>query len=255
MLNGIMAILYLSSFVVAFSLIAITLKRCRTLGYSKIVGWTFAIISYISYFSLSALSNYYQYKSESQSGYRGEISDVSSMGMVIPTGLTIVGIFIISMIVIIILLSKQVDTDYQEEVDYYAYDSINSIFGLIKFSLAFAIIFVLWKLSLSWLAQSPTFAKIVSLTIIIAYVCFYLNIFIKRSRDAGINSAFIITAFFSLIAIIVIYLIGLGVDYFDDKPLLSFFLNRLTFTIISIYILFSYIIIALPSKKKEYGIV
>ncbi|MDH6310400.1 uncharacterized membrane protein YhaH (DUF805 family) [Dysgonomonas sp. PFB1-18] len=250
-LGGLMTILYFTSTAVAFSLIFVTLKRCRALGYAKVIGWVFAIITYASYFLLNALSKYAQYKSTSARSYGGDASDLSDVDMVIPTGFIITGIFIVATIIIVILLSRQADVDNEEEVDYDAYDSISCIFGLTKFFLAYTAVFICFKLMASWLAYNPTIAKLAGLAAIVAYVYFYLKIFVKRSRDAGINSAFIIVAFFSLVALIGFYIFTLATGFFDDKPVMYLFSNRFFYVLMSVYFIFSYVIIALPSKREE----
>ncbi|MFV0328390.1 MAG: hypothetical protein ACK5KL_01000 [Dysgonomonas sp.] len=249
--NAFITILYFSSIAVAISLIVVTLKRSKTLGYSKVSSWLFAIITYLAYFSLNALSNYYQYKSNSHR--YNEVSDTANIEMVIPIGLVIIGFLIAFTIIIVILLSRQTEVDSEEDVDYYGYDSINCIFGLMKFSITYTIIIICWKFALSWMIdQSLLLTKLLALALIISYVYFYLNIFVKRSRDARVNSAYIICAFFLLIIIIGLYIFAGATYLFDGKPLFGFFSNKICFILINLYVISTYVLIALPSKQIEY---
>lgn len=251
--NALFSILYFSTFAVALSSIIVTLKRSKTLGYSKLTAWLFAMITYIAYFSLSALSNYYQYKRGSSSYSYSEGSDITNIDMAIPIGLISIGLFIILAIMIVILLSRKTDMDYEEDINYYEYDSISCVYGLAKFSISYTIILLCAKYTFSWIGiVSPLLIKTLALALIISYIYFYLNIFIKRSRDANVNSIYIICAFILIIVTIVLYLFSMAMSFFDNNPILSFFINYLCFLIINIYIIGTYILIALPSRSTEY---
>lgn len=204
--NAITAILYFSPIAVAVSLIVVTLKRSRTLGYSSLKCWFCGIITYLCYFLINGYANYIQFYLADRYINRSGIGD-ESLQSVIPVITVFIGLIVLCTIVIVILLSRQEDIDYEEVVDYDGYDSASSIFGLFKFSLSVIAAVFLIKFVIPLISLSRAFISLSSLLLVLLFIIFYLRIFVKRSRDAKVSSAYIIGGFLALIGLITGYFV------------------------------------------------
>lgn len=111
---------------VAFSSIIITLKRSKTLGYSKIMRWIFAVITYLAFFSIISIYVFYVYYAQEFS--HSSIIMPEEYEQLIPIGISILGIIIVLGIVSVILLSRKTESDLEELRYYYDYDSITAVF-------------------------------------------------------------------------------------------------------------------------------
>lgn len=244
LIEALKSILYVYKAIVAFSLIAITIKRCRALGFNKISTCALICAIYLAYFSLSFFHRV------RLSGIFGKYSIEYSLLESGPILFSL--LFLVLGIISVVVLSRQNDLDYDADVDYYSYNSINAIFGFFKLSLAYMVVFFLWRLLSSHF--NYTFSSVptwILIAILIFFIYNYLKIFTQRSEDAGVSKAYII-AYFSALAIFIFYFINsLEFRILRDYSISNSILDSFCFICVNLYFLYTFYLIALPTKVYD----
>lgn len=242
--SSLTAILYFTSIATAISVFVVTIKRASALGFSRVKGWLMAIGTYLLYFSINGIYTAMSYYNETDSLYRDRGGDTSVITY-INIGL---GLFMLIGLIIIIMLSRQTGEDYSEEIDYNAYDSIKSLFGLAKFYLIYIAVLVLWI----WLAPYIGKPSVYLMSLFsLGMLCFYISIFIRRSNDAGVSWGYFVGAIVVLLVSIASFIyLKVNDDYLEDHPMVQILFERFCYLLLNLYSIYTFVLIVLPTRRR-----
>lgn len=229
----------------AVSLFIITIKRSRTLKLSKAKTWRLAISIYMLIFVPFSYSQALINFSEQYADYL-PLSENTIMY------LTLCLILLFSFvwgITSLVKLSKQTDLDKDNErTENYDMNTENCALQFFRLLVLYFSI----TLILSFFSLSTNAAIFIKIPIAIGFIAFYLYIFSKRAKDAGIKPVIFYSSFavFLVIALSTYVLLMYVRFEFGDKFFIKWIVGSLFYISLISFSILSNILMILPSKKN-----